>query len=278
MLVTKTSGSTGYAAWSALHNAPGTEYTVKGFLVGDGSTMRGRYWLYDGNTAVTLTNWLTPPEGGQEFPSSFVLAHTAKKIEIRLETDGSIKQVYLNVGTVNTHYRIHYKDVNDGQGGSANRYTYDYEGPADQRHGPLGRSRHPHPRHARYTQFRGHQKVTVTDPSGAKTETTYYQDDIYNGRPATVTQMDANSNLYAKTRYSYGNRCIEVRDWDGVQGSGPRNSCTQATIGGEPPGTTGNRAYFVYKVTEAHDTYDGQRPAFSRAKRPSLTTIMGICR
>lgn len=54
------------------------------------------------------------------------------------------------------------------------------------------------------TEFRGHSKVTVTDPYGLKTETLFYQDDILKGKTYSVKQLDGNQgNLLLSWAKSY---------------------------------------------------------------------------
>jgi RHS repeat-associated protein len=55
------------------------------------------------------------------------------------------------------------------------------------------------PRHPKYSQFRGHAKVTVTDPLGNQSVNFFAQDDLYVGRATEIRQRDGSGKNYTKT-------------------------------------------------------------------------------
>ncbi len=111
--------------------------------------------------------------------------------------DHYISMHSMNVQLLPSIYRVTARAVSDGQG-HTDTYTYDY-GTASVNDNVTSAAAHAcsdtilastHPTcqlyHEKYSEFRGHNRVTEIDPNGRKTVTFFYQDDILKGRPSSV--------------------------------------------------------------------------------------------
>ncbi|MCL4394288.1 MAG: hypothetical protein M1482_05700, partial [Chloroflexi bacterium] len=167
----------------------------------DGSGAYGRLALKqithygtDGQTALpayTLT-----------YNSSNLLAQAGNGI------GGSVSFAYdsVTLGT-KTFHRVVTKTTNDGVSPAAT-WSYAYEGAAvnDAAHSAAAQTGNP--RAPAGSQSRGHSKVTVTDPTGAKTATTFLQDDVMAGRAERVEQLDRDGNPMTVVTNNYAQRTI----------------------------------------------------------------------
>lgn len=101
--------------------------------------------------------------------------------------------------------RVTKKTLFDGNGNSY-EYTYTYENPAVNSDEPVPSCITCPEYHERYSEFRGHSKVTETAPDGTQTITEFYQDEVLKGRPKSVTVQ--NGTPISKIEYAYG-----VQSW-----------------------------------------------------------------
>ncbi|MBI4790951.1 MAG: hypothetical protein HY782_28305, partial [Chloroflexi bacterium] len=217
-----------YAVLTAPRFIPGIYYRLHAGFRGEG---RFKLVGYDGVSEKLIHDWDTPwwcP--GCDWGGYFKLDHASSQVSIRIYVDNSI--VILNNAWLEmdpTYYRVTGRSISDGQGNTAT-YSYGYTGAA---------LNHPSNstagRFAAGTVSRGHAQVTVTDPTGAKTEHYFKQDDVYQGRLEKVVQLGANGSKFTQAQNTYAARPIPV-----------------ATV------ASGDQSNFVYLSQTVHDLYDGQ--------------------
>ncbi len=230
------SSGTGYAALRLNDFTPGVTYLFLSGLYGE-SPVRLR--AYDGITETQLGPDGVIPANCPDcaFGGYFTPAHNAPYVEIRIYVQqGGVVVTTGQTALVPTYYRVSARTLQDGQGSAATS-TYTYEGAA------LNRPENSTLRRAPlYTQFRGHSRVTVTDPTGAKTEYSFYQDDVKLGQSWKIIQRDASGNTYTQTEHTFAQRSIPIT-----------------------PMVQGDQSNFVYISQTLRDTYDGQT-TYKRAR------------
>ena len=246
-----------YAYWNPGSFVPGATYSFLVNVLGvqSGTSVQVRAW--DGTNEIALGNWAYPALDQQmQVGGTFTISDAANTLQLRIYTQSVIGVIDSTLQLFSTHHRVTSKTINDGQG-NASTYTYAYQGAAvnDAAHSYTAQTANP--RHTLGAEFRGHSQVTTTDPTGAKTETYFYQDDIYAGRAWKVNQLDANNVKFKSVINTFANRCVPVVTWSGTQYV---NSCTSAATSAPPstptptppapgPGT--------YDDTDARIAYSG---------------------
>ncbi len=133
---------------------PGGYYKIE-YVIRNQSGGAAEFGLYT-KTGGSTDYQPVPSNGGL-----VVLAKKAKTAEVYFKTPGSVELNNMTVSLMSSFYRVRKKTVSDSNGNSYN-YTYSYTGPSQVITGG-------------YPEFRGHQKVKVTNPDGTYTETTYLQ-------------------------------------------------------------------------------------------------------
>ncbi|NOH04075.1 MAG: DNRLRE domain-containing protein [Chloroflexi bacterium] len=101
-------------------------------------------------------------------------------------TDGQSVRIYAaTLKALTTLYRVTTKTIRDGNGDTYT-YTYTYTGAAvnDNTHSDSAAAGTSFTE--KYSEFRGHSRVTETAPDGTQTLTWFYQDDVYKGRAHTI--------------------------------------------------------------------------------------------
>jgi YD repeat-containing protein len=218
-----------YAVLKAKQFTPGVYYRFHSYITLGSEFYPGRFKLvaWDGatNTETVIKDWTTlTPCTSCDYGGTFKLPHTAKTLQIRVYVENSIAAITLAwLELVPTYYRVTTRTLEDGQAQPPAAYTYAYVGAA--LNNPTNSSSYRAPA---YTQLRGHSKVTVTDPTGAKTENYFYQDDVFQGRTREMVQLDANNIKYTRVVNTFDKRCSAVEEYTGPYDS--RNSCTLAPI------------------------------------------------
>ncbi len=257
-------GST-YAVLRAASFIPGAYHVGAGnFQTGYSGPCSVRMSLWDGVRETWISDWWTPPlwEYGYygSFGGGFILAGDARALELRIYANGVDCRFAGGTATLyRTYYRAASRTVYDGQGHAATT-TYAYEGAQLNYTTISAAAATENPRVSRYTQFRGHSRVTVTDPTGAQTEHHFRQDDVLLGRVWQTYQKSASGATYTRTESQFGQRVI------GVQQQCAPPQCASPV--------TGDVSNHVYTATAIRDTYDGQ-PSHRRARTVSTPDDYG---
>ncbi|MBI5653894.1 MAG: hypothetical protein HZC40_26115 [Chloroflexi bacterium] len=197
----------GYAILRASQFVPGAEYRLHANIYDGSSGARVKLTAHDGVSEILIQDWTYAGSGGY-----FKISPQATQLKIRvyvMQTDdpsqfGTIALPLAWLDLDPTYYRVASRAVDDGNG-TVGTSTYAYTNPTLNYPWLSTLSRH-----APGTAFWGHDKVTVTDPTGAKTENYFHQNDLYLGRVWNTLHLDASSNKYAQTVHTWVNRPISV--------------------------------------------------------------------
>ncbi len=237
-------GASNYLKWKIAPYVPGAAYTISNTVMAGASGVQMQLRLYDAWTGAE-TNldpaWVTvPTNNAAEFTHVFTLTGQVKNPELRLfvKANSGNPRFFIErtlMQPLSTHNRVTSKKVEDGLGGDAT-WGYAYEGIATNDAAHSGAAQQSKPRHEMYSQFRGHSKVTVTDPLGNYTVNQYAQDDIYSGKAFTVTQRADGGAVYAKTFNTFAKTSYAIAN---------------------PYTTTGERIDFVKLADTTALTFDG---------------------
>ncbi|MBI5305920.1 MAG: hypothetical protein HY868_27575 [Chloroflexi bacterium] len=215
-----------YAVVYAAHFIPATYYRFQTEIHTEG---RVKITAFDGVSEMLLSDWHWGGGGGGIFKTS----PSASTLQFRIYVENNTAALPLAwLDLFPTYHRVASRTVGDGQGGNA---TYGYTNEGQALNVPPYTSITANPRAPLASQLRGHSKVTVTDPTGAKVENYFGQDDIRAGRVLTVTQMDGSNNKYTRVQNSYASIPINV---------------AQIALG--------DRSDFVYLTQTIRETFDGQ--------------------
>ncbi len=161
----------------------------------------GGAWLklgyYDGyNKTYDAQNTLKITE--KDFEYTFFLRPDAKTLVPYLDSDGA-RMTQFTFEVLPTFYRVTEKRIYSGAGSDPIIYEYAYANPAmnSPKSGGIGISADAatfNPFTQPYSEFRGHDSVTVTHPDGHIVTTEYHQADRIQGQPSKVTVKTANAN------------------------------------------------------------------------------------
>ncbi|MFZ5881280.1 MAG: protein-glutamine glutaminase family protein [Chloroflexota bacterium] len=154
--------------------------------------------------------------------ATIVLPFTAKSAEPVVKTvGGSSYMSRFTVSFLTSTYRVSEKRIYDGVSNNYIAYTYTYEDPAvnDEAHSEhvctLEDGENCEEYVPKYSEFRGYGTVTERGPwlmtgaggwlygPGAIVVTNFNQDDLYRGRPSSVTVKNSSSVTLSQTVYTY---------------------------------------------------------------------------
>lgn len=233
--------------WRLVPYVPTGNYELTNTLMADqGNTqVQFRLWDYATNSETNLTDWLPlSTTTSESYTTSFSLPADSQSPQIRLyssSTSGTakvfIRETFLQ--QLSTHNRVVEKIVSDGLG-SSHSWKYQYVGIATNDAAHSLAAQQSDPRVPMYSEFRGHSKVTVTDPLLNTTEHEFAQDDIYAGKALNVTQRSGTSTLMARSLNTYDFNTFPT-DVDF--------------------GVSGERIDFVKLATRINEQWDGQAAA-----------------
>lgn len=235
-----TSNGTGYGFLNAFSFIPGATYGFNAQVYPgyNEPPARVRLTLFDGISETLLQDWNNNCwswQWGCGLNGLFRLSDAANQLQIRIYVDGTVGTQVANLYLYPTYYRVANRTIADGQGNTAT-FAYAYEG-ATMNHPGISNN-YWDGRHPWYTLFRGHSKVTITDPTGTKVENYFAQDDIQAGRVLTMTQTNASGALFTRVQNTYAAVSIPV-----------------ARVASD------DRSNFVYLSQTIHETFDGQPTA-----------------
>ncbi len=223
--------SPGYVYKNVGPAVPGITYTFSADVFwaavgGSGWNQSVQLAAYDGGQEKFATGWIYPSGYSQTISGEFSTTDSGGALELRIYTKDHAPIRNISLQLMNTRHRVIQKTIYDGIE-NVGTYNYTYQGIAvnDTAHSLAAQSSNP--RHVRGMEFRGHESVTITDPTGNKTENHFLQDDIYAGRATSITQLDTGTNKYTRTINTFESRCISVVEW--FSPTQNRDSCTLAT-------------------------------------------------
>ncbi len=146
--------------------------------------------------AVTLNATLQTIESGP-----FLLPRDTTAFAPRLYANGSSDVYWYYLMPVSTYARVATRALSAGS--ASYTFSYAYQNPATNTSANSVVATGAHPYSPAYTEFRGHQYVTESDPYGKKTITHFLQDDCLRGRAQDVTIKDAVNKTAQITTNAY---------------------------------------------------------------------------
>lgn len=174
-------------------------YTVEVLCGFCGATMSVRLSVYDGTTETFVTPWVYPTGYSQIVSGTWTAGdNSGGKIELRIYTQNYVPIHSYSLAQPYTKHRVTSKSVYD-RVSSPITYTFSYSGAALNDIYQSEAARVTSGRKDPNTEFRGHSLVSVTDPTGARTDNYFLQDDIFTGRAVTTTQYSARGAKLAST-------------------------------------------------------------------------------
>ncbi|NUQ85285.1 MAG: hypothetical protein HUU11_11275, partial [Anaerolineales bacterium] len=187
---------------------PGGTYKLTASIILQ-SGMSGRVGLFSG-----YSDTLQPiSSNGAYFITLPANAATMQPVLEATGGSGYAAAIYFKLQLLPSVYRVTAKQVSDGNG---HTYTYTYSylndagvdsaGVNDAALSPNGTCNREdtscNEYIERFSEFRGHSKVTMTGPDGTKTISKFHQDDALKGRPISITTHNGARNVSAQI-FSY---------------------------------------------------------------------------
>ncbi|MBV6396861.1 MAG: hypothetical protein HFACDABA_02463 [Anaerolineales bacterium] len=172
-------------------NGSGTHNIQLGFGYKDTS---GTHDLYGPVTSLT-TQYQVVSSGPIFLPAN------ATGIIPKMNSTGASRVKWYYIYPLTSAYRVTSRSVSAG--GDTLTYKYDYVNPAVNSPDISDAAAGDHPYVRAYTEFRGHEIVTITDPFGGRVQNKYHQDDALAGMLEWSTLSNGSGVLAQKTSSLY---------------------------------------------------------------------------